>query len=72
MPYKSNEKWNLFLFLRYLNFYPDFFGHVGKRLDEKAKINLKFVMSQSEKQTITIHILPNSSRGKDNQTMKFI
>ena len=28
--------------------------------------------SQSEKQTITIHILPNISKSKDNQTMKFV
>ena len=27
--------------------------------------------SQPGKQTITIHILPNISRGKDNQTTKF-
>ena len=24
-----------------LNYCPDFFGHAGKRLDKKAKINLK-------------------------------
>ena len=27
--------------------------------------------SESEKQTIAIHILPNNSRSRDNQTMKF-
>ena len=31
----------LFLFLRYLNFCPEFFGHVGKQLGKKAK--LKFM-----------------------------
>ena len=31
----------VFWFLRYLNFCPDFFGHVGKRLDKKAKANFK-------------------------------
>ena len=31
----------LFLFLRYFNFCSDFFGHVEKRLDEKANINFK-------------------------------
>ena len=31
----------LFSFLRYSNFCPDFFGHLGKRLDKKAKINFK-------------------------------
>ena len=29
----------LFLFLRLLNFCPDFLGHVGKRLDKKPKVN---------------------------------
>ena len=28
-------------FVRYLNFRPDFFGHVGKRLNKKVKINFK-------------------------------
>ena len=27
------------LFLRNLNFYPDFSGHVGKLFDNKAKVN---------------------------------
>ena len=31
----------------------------------------KFMTSQPEKQTITIYILTNISRNKDNQTMKF-
>ena len=31
----------LSLFWRYLNFCSDFFGHVGKRLDKKTKINIK-------------------------------
>ena len=30
-----------FLLLRYLNFCPDFFGHVGKWLDKKTKVNFK-------------------------------
>ena len=30
-----------------------------------------FMMSKPGKQTIAIHILPNISRSKDNQTMKF-
>ena len=29
-------------------------------------------MSQPGSQTIAIHILPNISQGKDNQTMKFV
>ena len=35
----SAEK--LFLFLSCLKFCPDFFRHVGKRLDKKAKANFK-------------------------------
>ena len=31
----------LFLFLRYLNFCPEFCGHVGERPDKKVKINFK-------------------------------
>ena len=31
----------LFLFLRYLNVCSNFFGHVGKRLGKKVKVNLK-------------------------------
>ena len=31
----------LFLFLRYLNFSPAVFGHVGKQLDRKANVNFK-------------------------------
>ena len=30
-----------FSFARYLSFCPDFFGHVGKQLDKKAKVNFK-------------------------------
>ena len=44
---KVNEKSFLyqikkvFSFLRYLNFSPDVFDHVGKHLDKKANVNLK-------------------------------
>ena len=31
----------LFSFSVYLNFCPDFFGLVGKRLDKKAKVDFK-------------------------------
>ena len=41
--------------------------------DIKTKVRLisKFMTSQPEKQTIPIHILPNSSRSIGKQTMKF-
>ena len=29
------------MFIRYLNLCPAFFGHMGKVLDKKAKINFK-------------------------------
>ena len=32
---------NLFSFLRYFNFCPAFFGHVGKRMNKKAKVKFK-------------------------------
>ena len=37
------------------------------------KINLieKFMTLQPGQETVTIHILPNISQNKDNQTMKF-
>ena len=37
-----------------------------KQLDKKDKVNFKI----HEVKTITIHILPNVSRSKDNQTIK--
>ena len=39
MCFISSKK--LFWFFRYINFCPDFLGHVGKRLDKKAKVNFK-------------------------------
>ena len=35
------------------------------------RLTSKFMMSPAGKQTITIDILPNISRGKGSQTMKF-
>ena len=37
MLYISSYK--LFSFLKYLSFCPDFFGHVEKQLDKKARVN---------------------------------
>ena len=37
----------------------------------KARLISKFMTSQTGKQAIPIHILPNISRCKDNQTIKF-
>ena len=35
------SSWKVFSFLRFLSFCPDFFGHVGKRLDKKVMVNFK-------------------------------
>ena len=61
----------LFSFLRVKRFCPKYFGHVGKQLDRKAKVNLKFMLSSAGKQIISIHILPNISRSKGIETMKY-
>ena len=51
--------------LKIFTFLPLHFGHVEKRLDQKDKVNFKIY------DVTAIHILPNISRSKDNQTMKF-
>ena len=43
MRFISSKK--LFLFLRYLNFCTEYFGHVGKWLDKKVKVISKFMTS---------------------------
>ena len=47
------------------------FGHVEKLLIRKIRLISILMTSQHGKQTIAIHILPNSSRKKGNHTMKF-
>ena len=42
-----------------------------KDLIRKIRLTSKFVTSQPGLQTVAIHILPNISQSKDNQTMKF-
>ena len=46
---------------------------MAKKTDliKKLRLVLKFMTPSSLKQIITIHILPNISRSKDKQTMKF-
>ena len=47
------------------------FGHAGKKgLIRKIRLTTKFMTSQPGQQTITIHILPNISGSKSNQTIK--
>ena len=45
--------------------------YIEKRHDEKAKVDFKFMTSQTGQQIIVILKLPNISRNKDNQAMKF-
>ena len=58
----------LFPFLRYLNFCPDFLVMYKNGSIRKIRLISKFMMSEPGKQTIAIHILPNISRSKDNQS----
>ena len=56
---------------RYLNFCPNAFGHVGKRLDKKASVNFKiYEVTIWETNNYNTTLL-NISRSKGNQTMKF-
>ena len=47
------------------------FGRINKRFDQKDRLISKFMMLQSGTQIIAIHILPNITRSKDNETLKF-
>ena len=60
-----------FFVIRLINFCPDFFDRVGKRLIRKLKLISNFTTSQTGQQKITIHVLPNISRSKVNHIMKF-
>ena len=66
---KSSYALFVLLIFRFLIFW--FFYHIGKRLDKKAIVILKFMNSPIGKLTITTQILPNISRIKRNQAMKF-
>ena len=58
-------------FLRYLNFYPDFFRHLEECLDRKAKVNFKtYDISKRETNNCNIHIAQylKKYRQSDNET----
>ena len=57
--------------LKISKFLSRIFGQVEKRLDQKEKLNFKIQTSLPGKQTIAIHVLPNISRSKGSQIMKF-
>ena len=59
------------MFLRYFNTYPDFLGHVRKRLDKKARVNFKICdIINWQTNNYNTHIT-QISRRKRSQTMKF-
>ena len=57
--------------LKIITFLPRLFGHVGLDLVRKIRLTSKLMTSHPGLQTIAIHILPNISHSKGNQTMKF-
>ena len=60
-----------FLFSRFLSFFFIiwFWGKIG--LIREITLISKLIAPQSGSQIITIHKMPNMSRGSGNQTMKF-
>ena len=61
----------LFSFSRYLKFCLDFFIMQQSNMTRKIWLISEFMTLQPGQQTIVIHILPNISRSKGNQTKKF-
>ena len=61
----------LFSFSRYVSFYLDFLVMYRNGLIKKIRLTSNFLTSQPGYQIIVIHILPNMSRSKKNQTLKF-
>ena len=60
-----------FFVLKIFKFLSRLFGHVGKNgLIRKIRLTSKFMTSQPGLEKIAIHILPNISQSKGNQTMK--
>ena len=56
---------------RYLNFCLDFLVMQQNGLIKNVRLISNFMTSQPGQQTIVTHILPNISRSKGSQTMKF-
>ena len=57
--------------LRYLNFCPDLFVCVRKRLDKKASVNFKIYDFINWETNYCKHVVPNISVSKNNYTMTF-
>ena len=62
---------NKFFINLYLQVFLTNAGNLKVHFKNALKMMSTFMMSQLEKQTIAIHILPSISRPKRNQTMKF-
>ena len=57
--------------LKIFNFLSWLFCHVTKRLNKEDQVNSKFYDVTAWLRNNCIHILPNASRNRKNQTMKF-
>ena len=58
--------------LESFKFFPWPFCYIEKRLDKKVMVvNFKIYDVTTGQQTITLHVLPNISRSKGNQAIKF-
>ena len=60
-----------FFVLELFTFFLDFLVMYKNGLTKRLRLIPKFMTSQTGQQIMTIHILPNISRSKDNQTMKY-
>ena len=69
MLFTSPQK--LFSLSRYLSFCLDFLVMYRNGLIKKIRLISNSMTSQTGSETIVIHILPNISRSKGNQTVKF-
>ena len=58
-------------FSKHLSFCLDFLVMCKNGLIEKTRLISRFMTSQRGSQTVAIHILPNISRSKGNQTIKY-
>ena len=71
-PFKNDEECFLFhleIFSRYLSFCLEFLVKLKNSFIRKIRLVLKIMTSQPDEQTYSIHILPNISRSKGNETI---
>ena len=59
------------MFLRNLNFCPDFFGYVGKRLDKRAKVNKNYYVINWKTNNYNTHIAQYLKGMKFGQLMNY-